>query len=80
MEWCPAIDTVSVKIPPLHFGKKSRGKLRVGTEVFDGSFEDLEKFVPQKLTRRMAVSKFTALLPAMKGSYWCFLVKEPKHI
>ena len=61
MEWCPAIDTVSVKIPPLHFGKKSRGKLRVGTEVFDGSFEDLEKFVPQKLTRRMAVSKFAAL-------------------
>ena len=38
MEWCPMIDTVTVKIPPLHFGKKSRGKIRVGTEIFDGSF------------------------------------------
>ena len=41
MEWCPMIDTVTVKIPPLHFGKKTRGKIRVGTEVFDGTFEDL---------------------------------------
>ena len=61
MEWCPLIDTVTVKIPPLHFGKKSRGKIRVGTEVFDGSFEDLDKFVPEKLTRRMVVSKFAAV-------------------
>ena len=61
MEWCPLIDTVTVKIPPLHFGKKSRGKIRVGTEVFDGSFEDLDKFVSQKLTRRMVVSKFAAI-------------------
>ena len=61
MEWCPMIDTVTVKIPPLHFGKKSRGKVRVGTEIFDGSFEDLDKFVPKKLTRRMVVSKFAAI-------------------
>ena len=61
MEWCPALDTITVKIPPLHFGKKSRGKIRVGTEVFDGSFEDLDKFVPKKLSRRMIVSKFAAL-------------------
>ena len=61
MEWCPFLDTVSVKIPPLHFGKKSRGRITVGTEVFDGSFEDLQKFVPSKLTRRQVVSKFAAI-------------------
>ena len=59
--WCPALDTVSIKIPPIHFGKKARGKLKIGTEVFEGSFADLEKFVPQKLTRRMIVSKFWSI-------------------
>ena len=55
------IDTVSVKIPPLHFGKKSRGKLVVGTEIFEGSFAELNKFVPNPMTRRQVVSKFSAL-------------------
>ena len=61
MTWYPLIDCVAVKIPPLHFGKKSRGKLVVGTEVFDGTFEDLKKFVPKKLTRRQIISKFSAV-------------------
>ena len=61
MTWYPLIDCVSVKIPPLHFGKKSRGKLVVGTEVFDGTFADLKKFVKKPLTRRQIVSKFSAL-------------------
>ena len=52
---------MSVKIPPLHFGKKSRGKLLVGTEIFEGSFEDLEKFIPNPLSRRQVVSKFCSL-------------------
>ena len=56
MIWFPMVDTVSVKIPPLHFGKKSRGKLVVGTEIFEGSFEDLEKFIPNPLSRRQVVS------------------------
>ena len=61
MIWWPQLDTLQIKIPPLHFGKKSRGKLTVGTEVFDGSFEDLQKFVPQNLTRRQIVSKFASI-------------------
>ena len=59
--WWPKLDVVLVKIPPLHFGKKSRGKLMVGTEIFDGSFEDLEKFCAKRLTRRQVVSKFSAV-------------------
>ena len=41
MSWITKLDMISIKIPPLHFGKKSRGKLVAGTEVFDGSFSDL---------------------------------------
>ena len=34
------------------------GRIVAGTEVFEGSFlEDMEKFVPKKLTRRMIFSK-----------------------
>ena len=61
MIWFPEVDTVSVKIPPLHFGKKARGKLVVGTEIFEGSFADMEKFVPNPMTRRQVVSKFCSL-------------------
>lgn len=58
MVWCPALDTITVKIPPLHFGRKTRGKIQVGTEIFSGGFNDLLKFVPDQLTRRQVVSKF----------------------
>ena len=60
MTWYPVIDTISVKTPPLHFGRKARGKLVAGTEVFEGSFDDLKKFVKKPLTRRQVVSKFSA--------------------
>ena len=47
-----------IPFPMLHFSKKVRGRLTIGTEVFDGHFkEDLEKFVPKELTRRMIFSK-----------------------
>ena len=59
--WWPEVDCIIVKIPQLHFGKKSRGRLVVGTEVFKGQFADMEKFVPQRLTRRQVVSKFSAI-------------------
>ena len=55
--WHTKLDLLEIPIPPLHFSKKVRGRLEVGTEVFEGSFGDLEKFVPAKLTRRMIFSK-----------------------
>ena len=61
MTWYTELDQISVKIPRLHFGKKVRGKLSVGTQIFEGSFSDLNKFVPQKLTRRQVVSKFSSV-------------------
>ena len=61
MSWIMKLDLISIKIPPLHFGKKSRGKLVAGTEVFDGSFSDLQKFLKRPITRRHVVGKVSAI-------------------
>ena len=58
MKWHTKLDLLEVPLAKLHFGKKLRGRLVVGTEVFEGSLvEDMEKFVPKKLTRRQIFSK-----------------------
>ena len=58
MKWHTMTDLLEIPIPKLHFSKKVRGRLLVGTQVFEGSMvEDLNKFVPQQLTRRMIFSK-----------------------
>ena len=62
MKWHTKLDLLEVPLPQLHFSKKLRGRLVVGTEVFNGSLvEDMEKFVPKKLTRRMIVAKNAAV-------------------
>ena len=54
MTWVPELDTFSIKIQPLHFGKKKRGRFPESLEKYDGgSFAD---FVPKMLTRRMCSS------------------------
>ena len=45
----------------MHFGKKQRGRLPDNVKIFDGEFADLEKFVPQKLTRRKVASKLASV-------------------
>ena len=66
MKWYTRVDCLEIPIPRLHFSKKSRGRLVVGTEVFDGrTLEDLDKFVPQRLTRRMVVSKKASLFDVL---------------
>ena len=58
MKWHPQLDTLEVLIPTLHFSRKLRGRLLVGTKVFEGSnLEQLEEFIPPKLTRRIIFSK-----------------------
>ena len=62
MKWNPMHDLLEVPVPKLHFSKKLRGRLLVGTQVFEGNMhEDLDKFVPQQLTRRMIFSKKASL-------------------
>ena len=56
MRWHSKVDCVEIPVPQLHFSKKSRGRLVVGTEVYNGScLADLDKFVPQELTLRMVL-------------------------
>ena len=62
MTWYTMLDLLEIPLPQLHFSTKRRGRLPIGTEVFEGSMlDDMEKFVPQKLTRRMIVSKNSSI-------------------
>ena len=62
--WNPEIDSLEVKLGELHFGKVSRGRLTPGTEIYKGrfgNFDDMDKFVPEKLTKKLIVSKFMGI-------------------
>ena len=64
--WFPELDVLEPKIPPLHFAKKSRGRV-VDTEYFPlgGDFDKMDLYVPKKLTRRMIVSKRASIYEAL---------------
>ena len=66
MKWSTVVDTIEVKVPPLHFGNRQRGRV-VGVEIFEtgGDFAKMDAFVPVKLTRRMIVSKRASLYDSM---------------
>ena len=69
LQWFPEIDSVSVRIPSLHFGKRRRGKLDKNTEFFfaTGGEDDLTrigKFCPV-LTRRVCASKAASIFDLM---------------
>ena len=62
LKWHSKLDLLEIPFPALHFSKKLRGRLVVGTKVFEGScLDDMNKFVPAKLTRRMIFSKNGAI-------------------
>ena len=54
MTWVPEIDSYSLKIQRLHFGKKKRGRFPDSLEMFKGGC--MEDFVPEILTRKMCAS------------------------
>ena len=62
MRWITSVDAVEVKIPPLHFGTKCRGRV-TGVDFFEngGSLAKMDEFVPKSLTRRMIFSKRAGL-------------------
>ena len=69
MQWFPQLDSVSVRIPSLHFGKRRRGRLDKNTEFFaisdnENDLERLGKFCP-KLTRRICASKSSSIFDIM---------------
>ena len=57
IRWFPFFDTLQIKIPRLHFGKKVRGRLDPNAIFFEGDFAKMSSFVPDALTRKQIVSK-----------------------
>ena len=79
-EWFPEVDSISTRIPPLHFGKSRRGRLDKDTKFFKSTGDhqaDLKligEFCP-KLTRRICASKAASvfdirglLAPVLSGT------------
>ena len=60
-KWYPLVDAVELKVPHLHFGKKRRGRLREDTKFYSGKQEELDQFVPKKLSRRNVCSKLASI-------------------
>ena len=59
MYWSPEIDMLEIKIPTWHFGSVSRGRIKAGTETFEGTMlSDMEKFVPLNVKPRQISSKY----------------------
>ena len=64
MKWHSVMDLLEIPIPIFHLSKKSRGRLVIGTDVFDGKIvEDLEDFVKRvnkgkNLSKRQIFMKF----------------------
>ena len=51
MKWHPQLDLLELQIPKLHFSRKLRGRLQVGTQMFEGSMmDDLERRVAENFS------------------------------
>ena len=82
MKWFPLLETMEVKIPPLHSGKKNRGRLGNNVKTF-GSFgvspaetlNLLDEFTPKKLTRRMVASKRASIFEIL-GKFAVILISS----
>lgn len=60
--WFSEGDILELKLPQLHFGKPRRGRIPLTVKFFEGSsVEDMEKFVPDPLTKRQAASKVASI-------------------
>ena len=57
LRWFTSVDSFSLKIQELHFGKKKRGRYPDNLQRFDGTFgKSIDEFVPESLSRRMCTS------------------------
>ena len=64
LKWFPVLDNMETKIPLLHFGSKTRGRLSSKVKVFDSfglspadMYKKIDEFTPDFLTRRLTASK-----------------------
>ena len=64
-KWFPEGDFLELLIPGLHFGKARRGRVDDKVKIFDGAKDDMDSFVPEKLSRRQVSSKLASLWDIM---------------
>ena len=55
--WHPELDILFIRIQPLHYGEKRRGKILTEEVFLDGTLQDLEQFVPEQITLRQVLSR-----------------------
>ena len=82
MKWFPPLDSMETKIPPLHFGSKTRGRLSSKVEIFANfglspseMYKKMDEFTPNKLTRRMVASKRASIFDII-GNLGVILIKS----
>ena len=63
--WTPKVDCVEIPIPELHFGTRRRGRVEDNVPRFSGNKEDMDSFIPKKLTRRKIASKVASIFDLM---------------
>ena len=63
--WFPEGDIFELKVLKLHFGKSRRGRLSESVRLFDGTEEQMDKFVPNPLSRRQVASKLASLFDVL---------------
>ena len=60
-DWDSERDTISIRVPPIHFSKKHKGRI-TNSKIFEGKTkEELDNFVPENITLRQVTSRFASL-------------------
>lgn len=55
--WQCELDVLFIRIQPLHYSEKKRGEIMTNDLFIEGSFEELDAFVPKQLTLRQVLSR-----------------------
>ena len=60
--WDSLRDTISLKVPAIHFGKKVKGKVGETVSIFEGNSKaELDDFTPRDITFRQVTSRLASL-------------------
>ena len=55
--WHPELDILFIRVQPLHYAEKKRGKIMTENIFMEGTLQELDQFVPQDLTLRQVLSR-----------------------
>ena len=71
MIWKPELDVLFIRIQPLHYSKKNRGQIMTDNIFENGSYAELDAFMPSNLTLRQVLSRSAQIYdPLGKVTPW----------